>query len=397
LDPIHQVDHNLDEECSLSIESRITANYMIKQVCEHLDDVTGFPQLEIVAGDLYQQSLALGVKPRSGSVVSTLSDGVAHLQDGADLTNASSTTNTDFFGSTFRKYAEEDGHECVVVGCDGTAVKPLSGYSFDILTVVNPPFIFLNGEAEATFQAKLCETRYGTVPCATCKALSNCADFTSSLSADEAAVTTFLYTEEGLTMGNARFSGWIIDNLAQIAADTGFKFRLQAVNTKFDFTKQGDCFKEKVLPETFESVFTLDVTQDATIEGKECTREALSFAGWNLGTYGGGQVAVYDENVRTLLREKQATGEYNHGQEPLAIPDMYWAGFFITPERLRVSDMSSPFLDTGLKFTSKKEGSSSLASYLSTFLEPFDSELWYSGEWAPSVASAYGVVDPYNV
>jgi ABC-type amino acid transport substrate-binding protein len=126
------------------------------------------------------------------------------------------------------------------------------------------------------------------------------------------------------------------------------------------------------------------MTQDASTEGAKCAKDSLSYTKqdgstevlWNQGTYGGAQVAVYDENVRTNLRELKLTGKLRHGQEPLALPDMYWAGFFITDGRVKVSDMSAPFLDTGLKFAQKKLVETSFIESLLTFTLPFDGELW---------------------
>jgi hypothetical protein len=234
------VDHEGAGECSLSLETRMTAEWMLKQACE-VTNVHGFPELEIVRGDLYQQSLALGVKNESGTVVKDLSDGIAYLQDGNDLAGLDFTNTTEFFASTFSKYTLADHqYSCMAhhKNCDGSASKGLQNYVFDLVTVVSPPHVFVaedTAEAEIAWQNKLCDVRWADAAesdhalyadveakiCEACKETSTCAEFRKSdsgyfaslvlstasdkekqeaIKKDASRLDTFIYNPQGLEL-----------------------------------------------------------------------------------------------------------------------------------------------------------------------------------------------------
>jgi hypothetical protein len=64
------------------------------------------------------------------------------------------------------------------------------------------------------------------------------------------------------------------------------------------------------------------------------------------GGYGGGERMVYLESLREEIRLEHAV--WRNDNERIHPPDVYFAGYFMTADRMAASDMTAAYKDTGL-------------------------------------------------
>jgi hypothetical protein len=251
--------------------------------------------------------------------------------------------------------------------CDGHGIGDLSHLDLksqlNILTVENPPFATFNMTANAFYQEYLSEKG--------CKVGNPSWEKHHGCEAQS--------TKEGTDMANARWSGYNPDQIVEIQKSA-------CKLTSPAGTAVGDYFEEYdvVLGDRSYPFFkckhgkTFEYRIQGSAANKVCAGDICNwgFVGWNKGSYGGGENMVYDNDLREKIRLGYNTWHFEN--ERINIPDMYFAGYFMTPKRIAKSDMTAAYKDTSLGVVILREPELSTLKKIGRVFEPFSFDLWLS-------------------